>query len=615
MGIVQRPALTSPRDGMSVNAYDYGVKPTATLAQNAGAITRAMAAAAAAGLPYVDVPAGVYQVGADTLQFVQGVYLRGAVPRQAFTTNQPDLVWSMTGGTIFEGPGSGTLIQFQGSGGAAVDWSARSLANAGMLGIGIRGYAKGLSAGGTTQQGLHFSTFQDLYFTDITDTAIEYINGQHLTANRIYGYIAGNGFRFVDDIDLATYGSTTGSRLDDITWTLTGYNAFGFSFEAKSAGTSANLNEIKGDRLMTMAFSNRTPVSQVATITSGSSAIAVTDTSKFPVGIPVVFSATVGSTAGQQFLINKVYFVLSRTTSSGAGNLTLSERFNGTAITPNASGTPNIKCNGQALARFVGWNSSGNDALSNIHINNLDTEGTTTCAVVMQDCSRVNLAITETGTGSNVLVGGCVRNSQFSTVWSGTDKYWDFDAVSSDSNGVMLNGRKATPLVSSIYTEPDRNVPGWWYDHSMAIANLNLNRSCGIRSAVNNFLRPTVGMGQYVFARSNSITLAAAQSGIVCFTGSSGQTLTLPTIDGSAHVSHLVGIPFWIINVTANSVAIATSSSQLFNGIAAKTSLTLLANSSIMLQAVSTQSSTSIAAATYHWGVLSYIAAATISAL
>ena len=66
--------------------------------------------------------------------------------------------------------------------------------------------------------------------------------------------------------------------------------------------------------------------------------------------------------------------------------------------------------------------------------------------------------------------------------------------------------------------------------------------------------------------------------GHIVFNGAAGQTFTLPAITDAAVKTSMVGYEFWITNASANALAVATSSSQTFNNIAAKTSFNLAAN-------------------------------------
>lgn len=190
--------------------------------------------------------------------------------------------------------------------------------------VGFVNCTYGIKIGAWSNPGAFFSTFKNLharqcskwgfYFENFIVSDFEYMTCLNMNSGAIGGMFFGAsvyplvcgatrfGTLYVDH----TFGSATMAR--------------GIVFRARQA---CGLNDITVSKIASIQSGMNGPssapqVSQNCTFTNGSANIGVTDTSKFPVDMPVSVPSTTGSLRAYQ-----TFFVVSRSTSSGAGNITI----------------------------------------------------------------------------------------------------------------------------------------------------------------------------------------------------------------------------------------------------------------------------------------------------
>lgn len=554
----------------------------------------------------VYIPAGEYSVAADTLVYRSGVIVEGVIPKLTFNTAQPDLVFAMSGGTILSGSGTGTFISYTGLDTGATTFAQTALSNCGFRKMGIKNYANFSVTGGTTLNGVSWHYLEDLYFTDISGTVITDINGQHEVYNRIFGYVAGNGLVMRSDITRTTYGSPGNTNLTDIYFGISGFTSCPFSFEAKAASGTGQLNEITATRLQGNAF-NRTQVTATTTWANGTANIVITGftgggtIASFPVDMPIMFTGTPPASANT----TGVYFVVS---NNGTDTITVSNRLRGTAIS-NATGalTPGLVTNGMNQYRFMGYNTAGTDIISNFIFTACDAEGPSTAAIVVQDATLCSLTFTAVGDITNTLRNLVARNSTLTEFVGLNTTYRDFDTTSSSITGIRFRGQTKGDDIG--VTGGARPAHGMYYDSVNLQSNLRLGPTGALTFGGNNMLRAEKScLAQTNYNRTSTLASDATHAGNVVLSGSStGQTWTLPTIVNAAIGTSNVGVTYSFVNVdtaasNGGSWTISSNNSELFNGVTGRTSMILPVGASVKLTAVATQT-TPTTGGTLYWMV------------
>ena len=154
-------------------------------------------------------------------------------------------------------------------------------------------------------------------------------------------------------------------------------------------GTSASkLNELTVIRPQSSSRYAATQLSQATTIASGSSSIAVADSTQFAVGMPVRFSASVAP-----FVIAQTYFVNS---IIDATHITVADDPTSVAISPTAAGTPNITSYGFPDIEITAENAAGSVAAS--HFYGVDFEGYCDVGIFLHRTNQVLVDTNEIST-------------------------------------------------------------------------------------------------------------------------------------------------------------------------------------------------------------------------
>jgi hypothetical protein len=195
------------------------------------------------------------------------------------------------------------------------------------------------------------------------------------------------------------------------------------------------------------------------------------------------------------------------------------------------------------------------------------------------------------------------------TIFSPTDASTDFDGNASSRNIQFYGRRSSTASVQYMGA-------GMWYDNPSGKTVFSLgyqsdSQGAGIltfdpATAGGLVSTKNAGIGQFT-KNINSASFTVTNLNAVYSNGTSAAVNTLPTVSAANAGS-------WVrfINHTAGTQTIATDGTQLFNGIAARTVITLNSGATVDLSAVQTTT-----APAYTWDVVggtSAMAAGVISA-
>ncbi|CAN7259059.1 hypothetical protein [Neorhizobium sp. LjRoot104] len=515
----------------------------------------------------------------EPLPVASGIGYQGVQPVLDYLHDTvPDSGWGFIGGTVLAGDGSFPAF-------AANDADLGS-PNAGITDdcitgwhcahIGFTGFTRAISIGAVNNIGLQFSTIHDLFIRDCGDWGLFLANFMHTDVSRIWTHLCDNGQYYGALLPASTL-MPGNSRFDSL------FNIIpadgrdnrlcrGIVFEA--GGSGAHLNEIYADRIQNNAF-NRAELLVNATFSNGSANITVPDGPKFRPRMPITFTGSnYGVTAGRAYIVQSVSgntiqigaaFTSPALTASGSGSLTLS-----------SWGMPCVELSSRNEGAFV----------SNSRFLGVDAEGGSGAGVYVENAQGCDLNISEVPGDRNADIVG--RSAGFSRFYSGNTAITDFDNASATSqfHGARGIGRHA--MLSGLWTDQTRN----------GLAAFNIRGDAGenqgdleVRGG-NSFIYPRFGMGMKSTLKTANTTLHPLDAGLVTFDASSALVCTLPAITNSSDASSLVGLPFHIVNSGSADLTVNTSSEQLFNKAAAKTSYTLNAGKSLLVVAAEGASST-----------------------
>ena len=444
------------------------------------------------------------------------------------------------------------------------------LSHAEFSSFGITGCLNGIDIGAQNSPGLAWGKIENVYSTTNAGWGVHLEN--FAESDFVHIQTSSNGIGeqwFASTVRNTTYepGNSTFSHLY-----ASALSAFArcIVFAAPGAdGTNYSmLASIKVYSAQCNRFRNAVAITQTVTPSNGSTAIAVTDLTKFSVGIPIWFSTTADG-----FTAARVYFVTSVSGTTGAGSITVGltmmttaansiSASASTALTSSSYGFPGLELVGNP-------NTTIPSTVVGSSLNGLDIERAS-IAVYMENATvnQVNIVVGAYPANGYSFV---LRNSAQNLLLTYFSGNYDVDGVSGTS---QFNGLRATAT--------QRLLPGIYQDVANGVTGINFNS--GPVSAPpnlyfgNNFLVPFTSIGETLFARDTSITFTGATGGAIIFNGAAGQTFTLPIIDnGSTLVASFLGIRYKIVNVSTNTLTVATQSSQTLNNSAGVTSIVLAA--------------------------------------
>lgn len=482
-----------------------------------------------------------------------GIHWIGVPPQLSFSTNIPDSVWTLTGGSILTG--NGTFSAFAGNNidnaSPPSPFAASAINDFKVESIGFNNFKHAIEIGAKYQIGCVYSQFKNLYITNGPDFGLYVQNFMHCIFEQIieYNQYHAGYFSCYNDSTVLATGNSYFNRLHAINVDAL---SRGWVFEAKSPDGVAKSQ--LGDCAITQLQYNRyngTTISQSATFVNTSTNVTVTDGTKFAVGLPVTFTSS-----GNGFIANQIYVVL-----SVSGNvLTLGNSKNGSAIAANNNLGLTIISYGMPNVEIQGINGGSSEILG---FNNLtlDIGGLSGATVWLENAINSHIHLQTDGIPANVNTAVCVRNSQASEIWSQTSTKIDMDA---NSSGVrFFGGRDYCAEYSGVglYNDSVRGTYGLTIGTFLSGNTFDVEA----RSPNGPYLYPISPMGQKVTYWDSSLTLTTGQAGIVVFNGPSGQKFTLPTIvtDTNPIISH-IGCPFFIVNKSPYVLVVSTSGGQAF---------------------------------------------------
>lgn len=550
-----------------------GVNATDTAAL-AAAQTTAAAIVATDGHPVITFQTGTYALPGG-VQVQQGVSYLGEPPGIS-QINQgagylPDGEWNYISGTVLKGNVGGSPT------GDAI-WAnttspgsfnpntlgATQISGCRIAGFGIDGYVNGLHIGALNIMGLVWSQVDEIYAKNCSGWGIYMVNYQHVAFGKISTCLCTNG-QYYGSAGAATYFNPGNSTFRDLfhkSINTTG-QARNVVFEANS-WNSGSPGSISGGSIRSLQVNayNQHPATQTITLTSGNPTLAATSGAGLAVGMPCTFA-----TSGGGISANIVYIIQ----SVSGNNFTIGLSNQSAAIVPNANTTLSMTSGVYAGLEIQAVQANG---LINGRFEYIDVEGSPLVGVYTENAKGVELNIhAAPGVG---IVGRGSANSRFQSEAFGL--VTDFD---NGCGGSSFAGPRATPL--------QYPLAGLIYDTTRGPASalsigLGNSGSGGgdLESRVSNLIYPALsGVAQHITAQGGSKTLSPFQCGtVVVPVGSgSGITFTLATIvtqtTAGAQASSNVGLWHEIINLSSNALTVATNGSQLFNRVAALTSLTL----------------------------------------
>lgn len=524
-------------------------------------IRAARASAVAAGGGTVLLPDAIIALTAP-IPCDSGVRYVGVPPNLAFTGDVPDSNWTYTSGTVLTG--DGTFPAFSANttpaGSPVSPFAVNGIGDFSIEDVAFDTFTSAVQIGATNVIGLEFGRLNNLWISNCTDFGINLENFMHSDISRIWVRNFAHGMRFAASGNLLFPGN---SRLH----TLFCVNpasilSRGIVFEANNTF----LNELITERLQVNRFGT-SELSQTATFTSGSANIAVTDGTKFGVGLPIIFTTGVAG-----FTSNLAYFILSvsgNTITVGTGRTASAQSATAsTSTTIKSFGMPNIE-----LSSLNGGQVTNSSFLG------MDMEGNASCSFYAENSGKIILTIGEVksiGPYSHIVL----RNAQAMQIQNNdVSLITDFDSPSGTT--AQFYGARGTI----------RNFmgQGLWRDGTRNIGVLSLrtvgtlNRGDLEARGSNKFMYPSLmAMGQAV-QTSDATTYAFPNPGIWIFAGSSACVATLPTITNAADSSTNIGAPYHVVNCGSANITLNTDGTQLFNKVAAKTSYTITPGQSIQV--------------------------------
>lgn len=396
------------------------------------------------------------------------------------------------------------------------------------------------------------------------------VNFQQVDIGYITTCYCANGQYYGVNVPLATLapGNSTIERLFNLTPYGSNRHHRGIVFE--SLGTDASFNEMLCQQVQCNAF-GRVELSDTATMTNASANVTVADGTQYAVGMPVWFTTT-----NRGFDANRVYVV-----ASVAGNtLTLANSRSEAVIPATSSGTMTMKSSGFANIELAGV---GTARVNNLRIDQLDTEGDHSVGLYMERMGNSVVRLNDVPVPPAPTV--VTRNVIYSHIESLASATVDFDGFTSTST---FDG-----LIESI---TQRTLPGRWKYRPQGMYALAVGPGRDVGSGRGDFhlrqggnIYPDHGIGERIYPLNSGWTLDGSISGVVVFTSFLDTTMTLPTIvtDTDPTISH-IGLWYEFANVSSTpgtDLTIQTGGGQLFNRVAAHTSLVLAVGQSVRITA------------------------------
>lgn len=452
-----------------------------------------------------------------------------------------------------------------------------------LVGVGVKTFIK---CGAKNTMGFYYSTIDGIWATGGATKRVlfDQTNYSQSTYRNIFTY-DGDGQNHGCDYPLGVFipGNSTFDHIFNAN-NGTGSSSLtqrGIRFQCEDG---SNLNEVHADTIQNNN-SLVTTQTQTATTTAASTDIAVIDGTKYPVGMPVWFSSVGSNTT---LYAGNIYFV---TYQSGNTIRVSSSKGSSTLATPDWSGATTINTKGFPGLEVV---AVGTGYITSTSVTGIDVEADATTHILAQQCGSLQMDILQCAAeqsqwGITCRTANGIINNVFEKTTSDIDQNCRLQWYG-NRTGTTPNSRSYGGM-------------GMWYDKTADMAALSLHFDSAISGGIpvsKPFMfgkKPSpfpwvqinfpIGLVQNTQDTTKSFT-GSSPVGHIIFNGAAGQTFTLPAISDAATKTSMVGYSFEFTNASSNALAIATSSSQTFNNIAAKTSFNLAANTACKVTASKT---------------------------
>jgi hypothetical protein len=545
------------------------------------AVVRASAAVIAGGnplinfqsCPYNGTTLTPYNINGYAIPIVAGTAYVGVLPVQQqinqSTGYVPDGPWNFIGGTIFDAGGANAGMSANTTPAGSITFPAfavSQISGVRLWGLGFQKVTTGIAVGATNVMGLVWSEVDEIYVQNASVWGVNFQNYQHVTFGKIEtsNTSQGSGQYYASTLPSATL-SPGNSTFRDLFAIANTNTARGIVFEADGVNAALTVGTVES---IQVNGNDRTVITQTATFNS-TSTVAVTDGTQFLPRMPVTFNTTVaGFTAGLTYIVQTV----------SGNNITLGDYYNGTVITATASTTSTITASG-----FAGIETTATGAVYGDFLN-VDVEGNLAVGIYVETGVRQRWHIQNS---AGTTAGFVARNTYDTSIYS------DSEDLTTDffiAQGHFF-GQRSTILqypLSGLWTDSSRGNAG-----ALSISQGQETRGGGdleARTTATGFLYPVAGgIAEHITAVSASLGLSGYQCGLVVLVPGSpaSLTFTLPTIVTQYTNPQNSNIGEWheIWNLSSNALTLTTSSSQLFNGIAGLTSVTIQPGSGVMVTA------------------------------
>ncbi len=551
-------------------AEDLGAKGNGSV-DDAPAIQSAINAIAAAGGGELRFGPKTYAL-ASKLTLASGVVMRGYKPAYQEGLNVVAV------GTVFKAldPGFYSAITYNDSDlSAALTYTETY--NTVAYGLGVKGFAldgfkDSLRIGGTFNPGCFNSVFSDIITLNSTgwgawfenfgfNTRIENISAHRFAAGGVGGLL----FRGSSPASSYTFGNSILKNLFVAGTQALTTNSKGLVFDVTPG---ANLNDLYCMGLQ--CNTNGTLVTDTATITAATAAIAVTNAANFPIDKPISFQTTVGI-----LYKNWIFFVVASDTTTNT--IQVSEYYRGNVVTPSASGSATIQSHGFPAMQIAGQGPSLIGMIESSTFAGIDLEGTAETMLHLQN----GLGKLELGavTYNSINNAASVSLRAFLGQIDATLKQQiDADGFSA---GCMFNG----PLEGFTQTQ----LPGLYTKSNNFFLGLGKSAySLQSHSAMGwDVLTCGANLATRVGVYSVATTVHAVNGNLFVFNGTVATTWTLKQLSGIGDQAggDTTGITYTVKNASTAAVDLTltadTTNPDYFDGITTVTSKTLAQGAAI----------------------------------
>ncbi len=566
------PNVSTLAPSSIVDALNKVINATnANIAALAGGLTDASVRAAA--LSAFNAGGGIVTIPPVTIQLFSPLPLYPGVTYQGTGWQASEIggqIAAPGAGTVLVGDGTFDCFDFNSvDGDVAPTNYAKFIAglclSPGLSGLTIVNFAYGIKVGALYMPGMQYALFERLNIINCTQWGIWAENVMNSRFNDINVINCAVG---------AVARVASGATADNVgcsTWTNTysdqgGFYARGIVTWCRNSSSINNEVYIRDQSLRSV----QTLLSQAATMDGTTANIAVTDSTNFPVGLPVAFSATANG-----FFVSTIYFI-----ATSANNVvTVSEYYGfGTAVVSTGTTAVNITSLGMPCIEWAGLDTGCN--LTGMKAIGIDAEGSATCRFLMQQYTfgqaDVNFMNTSGGTGD--IVSWCIRRANNSRTWS--------TGFTVDGDGLNVSGVGQ----KTIFMEGQKLL----YDAGGGLANfggmgVSVNHQSGVREqldtgqiSLNGSKSPDISISHDIGnwldfwygiilrqgVPSPTGTMNMGQGGSFVLGSSAGGTYSIPTV-----TANMSGALIPISNPYATPSTITTiGGTQLFNKLAGQTS-------------------------------------------